>query len=161
MIDVPVFEPVTKKEMILNHLNAYRNNEITALKISELCGASLNYTFRALRHAGASKEMQPKKSRVKTDRLKALSQFYEFGFYSLSEVARMAGTSTAYARYVMPNKTNTRRGRGLYHLVDNLINMGWGFDRALSTVGVECDKYIRFKKESMKNDRSKTIKKPS
>ncbi len=157
MIDVPVFEPVTKKEMILNHLNAYRDNEITALKISELCGASLSFTVKTLRAAGVTK----KSSAIKTDRLKALSRFYGLGFYSLTDIAKMSGSSTTYARQVVPNTAKVRRGRGFYHLVDSLINMGWGFDRALSTVGVECDKYIRFKKESMKNDRSKTIKKPS
>jgi hypothetical protein len=147
MIDIPVFDPVTKKEMILNHLNAYRDDKITALEISELCGASIGFTSKTLRAAGVVKKKAGKIKSTKTDRLKALARFYALGFYSLADIARMSGTSTAYAMQVVPNTAKVKRGRGLYHLVDNLINMGWGFDRALNAVGVEADKYVRFKTE--------------
>jgi len=150
MIDVPVFEPVTKKEMILNHLNAYRGDKITALEISELCGTSIGFTSKTLRAAGVIKKKTDKIKATKTDRLKSLARFYALGFYSLADVARMSGTSIAYARQVVPAIAKVKRGRGLYHLVDNLINIGWGFDRAIKSVGVEADKYVRFKTEVRK-----------
>ena len=67
MIDVPVFELLTKKEMILNHLNAYRDDKITALEISELCGTSIGFTSKTLRAAGVTKK--------KTDKIKATKMF--------------------------------------------------------------------------------------